>query len=99
MTKEEARGIYRGAWMEYVLCHDEGRKKQLEDLMDSMQDSCVEPWDETLSSIGIPGRAIREWRVFAATLPGYMEFWDMQDREFDQLKEKLDEMVSSRLEE
>jgi hypothetical protein len=50
----------------------------------------VEPWE---SSSGIPGAAIREWDAFAATLPGYAEFFEMADEECEMLQKKLAEKM------
>jgi len=75
ITKEEARSIYRAAWMEYCLTSDEERKLELEGIMDGVQGACV-------GQEGMPkGRKeameyIREFNAFGATLPGFMEFWN-----------------------
>lgn len=91
MDKGEARGIYRDAWTEYAFAHDEDRRQQLEEIMDSIQDACVEPWGDG----GVPGAAIGEWNAFAATLPGYTEFWDMAERECEMLKKQVAELADS----
>jgi len=89
MTKGEARGIYRDAWTEYAFAQDEMRRHQLEEIMDGVQDACVEPWGEE----GAFGVAAMEWKAFAATLPGYAQFFDMADEECEMLQRKLAEKL------
>lgn len=93
MSKEEAQRIYREAWTEYALAQDENRKKQLEDIMDGVQDACVTRNEKPCMPRGVPNPAMEEWKVFAATLPGYVEFWDMLDEEFEVLKKMIEERV------
>ena len=92
-SKENARQIYRGAWTEYILATDPDRKLELERIMDSVQDSCVTPNERPYVPCGEHNPAMEEWKTFAATLPGYVAFWDMADEEFDAMREQLDGLV------
>ena len=93
MSKDEAQRIYRQAWAEYTLAHDDERKQQLEGIMDGVQDQCVTRNEKPCMPLGEYNPAMEEWKTFAATLPGYVEFWDMVDEEFDQLKDMIEQRV------
>lgn len=63
MSPLEAKEQYRSTWTTYCLCPDPVQKRALEKLMDSLQPQiCLGPGPE--------------WKAFAKTLPGFLEFWD-----------------------
>lgn len=62
MTKEEAKEVYRQAWTAWCLTQDPVRKQELEEQMDAVQSTIAYG----------PGP---EWDEFAASLPGFLEFW------------------------
>lgn len=94
MSKEEAQRIYREAWTEYALAQDEERKMQLESIMDGVQGECVTRNEKPCMPRGAYNPAMEEWKVFEATLPGYVEFWSMLDDDFDKLKKLVAERVA-----
>lgn len=62
MTSDEAKEVYRNAWMQWCLCQDPTEKEKFEVLMDGAQSS-------------ITPRPGSVWDAFKETLPGYNEFW------------------------
>jgi len=64
MRKQDAQFAYRAAWAAFVLTVDQRKRMPLMRLMDDVQPDCVD-------SRG-PGP---EWEAFAASLPGFVEYW------------------------
>lgn len=60
-----AQEMYRAAWLRWCETDDLKTKKQMQKAMDAVQ-----PW------CSAAGRPDDEWKRFAATLPGYNEYWD-----------------------
>ena len=98
MNKQEARRIYRTAWTEYAFAQNEERKKELENIMDGVQDDCVTRNEKPCMPRGEHNPAMEEWKSFSSTLPGYVEFWDMLDEEFEVLKKLVAERVGQHAE-
>ena len=72
MRPELARETYRRAWHDWCLTVDPGRRRALEQLMDSLQpDIAKGPHDPA-------------WREFAASLPGFLDFWGRLERELEE---------------
>lgn len=62
-TPERAKEMYRDAWAAWLLTTDESTRLHLEQTMDALQPRITKG----------PGP---EWRSFAETLPGFLEFWE-----------------------
>lgn len=66
MTTDEAKEVYRQAWVAWCITQNPARKQQMEQLMDDAQVFIAKsPKDP-------------EWGAFAQTLPGFLEFWQKQ---------------------
>jgi predicted secreted Zn-dependent protease len=76
MTVDEAKEAYRAAWSSYCLCTDPETKLELERTMDHLQPKISPGPDE-------------HWRAFAASLPGFLEFWG---RWRDEALERIEEL-------
>lgn len=77
MDVEEAKIIYTHAWANWNLTTDIEERRELENLMDSMQEK-------------IASRPGPEWEDFINTLPGYRTFWERWESEMCQIrKEKI----------
>jgi hypothetical protein len=63
-TEEEARTAYRAAWLAWRESTDEQERRRLEILMDGCQPDIA------------TGPADPRWKEFAASLPGFLEFWE-----------------------
>lgn len=74
---EKAKVVYRKLWMEFRECLEDDRRKQLQKAMDKLQ-----PFIANRASDKV-------WRDFAASLPGYLDFWfSFQDIMLANLREK-----------
>lgn len=62
-TPARAKEMYRDAWAAWLLTTNESMRRHLEKTMDALQPRITKG----------PGP---EWRSFAATLPGFLEFWE-----------------------
>lgn len=62
MMPEQAKQAYRAAWAAWQATTDPEARRQLELRMDALQPFITEK----------PGP---EWKEFAASLPGYLEYW------------------------
>jgi hypothetical protein len=59
----EAEAAYAAAWQQWCLTSDDGKKRELEQVMDALQPKiAVSPKDP-------------RWPAFIKTLPGYEQFW------------------------
>lgn len=63
MTEDDARRTYREAWERWRSTDDEEEMRRLEKIMDGCQSSIAH------------GPSDPRWKEFAASLPGYLEFW------------------------
>lgn len=63
MSPNDAKDAYRRAWIAWKSTASATKRRQLEDLMDSLQPQIAKG----------PGDPV--WKEFTASLPGYLEFW------------------------
>lgn len=74
--QEKAKSDYREAWAEWRECLDDARRRQLEDLMDSLQPAIA------------PGPSHPDWKEFRESLPAYLAYWSStRDRTAANLRE------------
>lgn len=79
MTREEAMVAYRNLWIAWKQTNSATHRRQYEKGMDALQPQiAVGPWDPV-------------WKEFAASLPGFLEFWNHPSQWFKERDKELKE--------
>jgi hypothetical protein len=83
LSPDKARQVYREAWERWCASNDQEEMARLEKVMDGCQNFIANGPDDP------------QWREFAASLPGYLEWWEGFRKWGERVAEGLDQLAES----